>query len=685
MDKRYSKTLLLVLLISTVFPFSLKAKDEVAFFTANDFFDYETVSDPQISPGGKKVVYVRNFADVITDRRYSNLWIVGFDGTGQRPLTSGHYNDQSPRWSPDGKMIAFISNRDGKPQIYKLWVESGQIALITNLQNPPSNLSWAPDGKYIAFCSLVPSKPRAIATLPTPPPSAKWAKPAKVIDRLVYRFDGVGYSVGEGYFHIFIVPSEGGTPRQISSGDFNHLGDLDWTPEGQFILISANLKEDADYEPYDTEVYEFSVSDGKVRTLTQRKGPDNSPIISQDGKRIAYIGYDERYQGFQVQKLYLMDRNGKNVRVLTETLDRSVSNISWGGRSDRVYFLYSNKGNTKLDFVTLNGEIKVLSGDVGSGLSAYGVGKFSVAPNGNFVFTYSRPDHPIDLAAGTVSKPKLRIITSVNEDILSHKKLGEVEELWYESSLDGRKIQGWIIKPPDFDPSKKYPLILEIHGGPFTNYGDRFDDEKQCMASAGYVVLYTNPRGSTSYGEEFGNLIHHAFPGDDFYDLDSGVDAVIKKGYIDEERLYVTGGSAGGALTCWMIGRTNRFRAAVTVYPVINWYSWVLTTDISIVGVKYWFPGMPWDNADQYERRSLLSVVKNVTTPTMVLCGEEDWRCPISESEQYYKALKLRKVETVLIRVPGEPHGIIRVRPSHHISKIQYILGWLEQHKGSIS
>jgi acylaminoacyl-peptidase len=236
------------------------------------------------------------------------------------------------------------------------------------------------------------------------------------------------------------------------------------------------------------------------------------------------------------------------------------------------------------------------------------------------------------------------------------------------------------MKPPDFDPSRKYPLILEIHGGPFANYGDRFDTEKQVMAARGYVVLYTNPRGSTSYGEEFGNLIHHKYPGDDFFDLNSGVDAVVAKGYIDTDNLFVTGGSGGGVLTCWMIGRTPRFRAAAPIYPVINWYSFNLTADISAFVTKYWFPGPPWDNVEHYEKRSLLSVVKNVKTPTLVMTGEEDYRTPMSESEQYYTALKLLKVETVLVRVPGEPHGITR-RPSHHAAKISYIINWFDQHR----
>jgi dipeptidyl aminopeptidase/acylaminoacyl peptidase len=268
----------------------------------------------------------------------------------------------------------------------------------------------------------------------------------------------------------------------------------------------------------------------------------------------------------------------------------------------------------------------------------------------------------------------------VNQGLLSGRQLGKVEEIWYESSKDRRKIQGWIIKPPAFDASRKYPLILEIHGGPFANYGDRFDLEKQLMASRDYVVLYTNPRGSTSYGGEFGNLIHHSYPGDDYFDLMSGVDAVIATGYVDPQRLYVTGGSGGGVLTCWVIGHTTRFRAAVPNYPVINWYSFVLTSDIGNWTSNVWFPGLPWENVEHYEKRSLLSVVKNVKTPTLIMTGESDYRTPISDSEQYYQALKLLGVESELARFPEEPHGL-RQRPSHEMTKVAYILGWFDKHQ----
>ncbi|MEW6209406.1 MAG: S9 family peptidase [Acidobacteriota bacterium] len=652
---------------------------------AADVFNLEFVSDPQISPDGRKLIYVRQFSDIMSDRNYSNLWIVNLDGSDNRPLTTGLRSDASPRWSPDGTRIIYISDQDGMAQIYQRWMDTGQTARLTNLQFPPAGISYSPDGRHIAFTSFVPDRPPQVANIPSPPPGAKWADPAMIIDRLVYRFNGPGY-LKPGYTHLFVLPSEGGTPRQISSGNFQHGGaafrasEAVWTPDGKYLLMSVNRRADYDLEPFDSEVYEFSVADGAVRALTNRRGPDSSPALSPDGKLIAYTGFDDRYQGYQVTRLYVMNRDGSGSRLLSNDFDRDVGALRWAADGSGVFFLYDDQGNTKIGFYSLDGKMKQLVANVGGTGSAYSGGSFSVSRTGAFAFTYSRPNVPADIAVATTANPSAKVITSVNDDLLAARKLGEVEEIWYESSFDKRKIHGWIIKPPDFDPAKKYPLILEIHGGPFANYGDRFDFEKQVWAARGYVVLYTNPRGSTSYGGEFGNLIHHAYPGNDFYDLNSGVDAMIAKGYIDTDNLMVTGGSGGGVLTCWMIGRTPRFRAAVTVYPVINWYSFVLTADISAFVSKYWFPGLPWDNVEHYEKRSLLSVVKNVKTPTMVLTGEEDYRTPMSESEQYFQALKLLGVKSVLVRVPGEPHGIRR-RPSHWMAKIEYIGGWLDKHK----
>jgi acylaminoacyl-peptidase len=663
-----------------------RADSKAKPLTVQDVFNIQLATDPQISPDGKRIVYVRGFADIMTDRRHSNLWIVSADGSEHRPLTTGNHNDAAPRWSHDGSQILYISDRDGGPQIYRRWMDSGQTAKITNVTSAPSGAAWSPDDKWISFTMFVPEKPESLIQMPAAPEGAKWADPAKVIDRLIYRFNGAGY-LKSGYTHLFVVPADGGTPRQISEGHFHHGGlafqssEAVWTPDGKYLLMSANRHADFENDPLNTEVYEFAAAGGAVKALTSRKGPDTSPELSPDGKKIAYVGFDDRYQGYQLRQLYVMNRDGSDPKLLSGGFESDVSSPRWAPDGSGIYFTAAVHGNTGLYFIDLAGAVQKIAGDIGSTTSAYGgLATFTVASNGNFATTRTRPDLPGDIAVGSKASGELRTLTQVNEGLLSARTLGQVEEIWYESSKDQRKIQGWILKPPGFDASKKYPLILEIHGGPFANYGDRFDLEKQLMAARGYVVIYTNPRGSTSYGAEFGNLIHHAYPGDDFADLNSGVDAVLAKGYIDPDQLYVTGGSGGGVLTCWVIGHTTRFRAAVTVYPVINWYSFVLTSDIGGWIYKYWFPGLPWDNVEHYEKRSLLSVVKNVKTPTMVLTGEADYRTPMSDSEQYYQALKLLGVETVLVRVPDEPHGI-QARPSHHMAKILYIITWFDKHR----
>ncbi|MEO8448690.1 MAG: S9 family peptidase [Gemmatimonadota bacterium] len=664
---------------------AVPASAQVVRLEPADEFNLEFVADPQISPDGQWIVYVRQFSDVMSDRRYSNLWIVRTDGTDHRPLTTGKSTETQPRWSPDGKRLAYISDRDGGSQLYVRWIDGGQVQTLTNLTEPPMGYAWSPDGSTIAFVKLAPQPPLVIGTPATPPPGAKWAPVPKYTDKLVFRFDGTG-EVPRGYMHIFVIPSEGGTARQITSGDFNHGtggfggADLAWSTDGQAVIFPARRRPDAELRMLESDLYEVSLKDGAMKQLTDREGPDGSPAVSPDGKLIAYTGFDDRKQGYQNTLLYVMNRDGSNKRAVSSKLDQSVSDPLWAADGRGIYVQYADQGNTKIALMNLDGTSKVLAKDMGAGGSAYGGGTFSVSKDGTIAYPLSRPMIPGDVAVVRPNAP-VKLLTSVNDDVLGSKTLGQVEELWWPSSKDGRKIEGWIIKPPGFDPSRKYPLILEIHGGPFADYGDRFDIEKQLMASAGFVVLYTNPRGSTSYGEEFGNLIHHAYPGDDFFDLNSGVDAVIAKGYVDDKNLFVTGGSGGGVLTAWMIGHTDRFKAALAFYPVINWESFALTADMAPLAVANWFPGFPWEDRANYDKRSLLSVVKNVKTPTLIMTGEEDYRTPMSESEQYYKALKMRGVETVLVRVPGEPHGI-RVRPSHAISKLTTLEGWFAQHRG---
>jgi dipeptidyl aminopeptidase/acylaminoacyl peptidase len=651
-----------------------------------DMFNVQWDLNPQISPDGSQIVYERHFADVIGDEWHSNLWIVNFDGGNNRPLTTGNYNDSDPRWSPDGKRLAYVSDRDGKPQIYVRWMDTGQTTRLTNLAHPPAGISWSPDGKEIAFTNFVPGPPTTLAHIPHPPAGAKWAEQPILADKLIWRFNGMGL-IPNGYTQIFVIGSEGGAPHQVSHGNYNFGsrfggGNLNWTRDGQYLIFSADLIPDAEYEQERTEVYQLSLADGAWKALTDRNGPDNAPALSPDGSKIAYTGFDDRYLGHQTTHLYLMNRDGSSPRVVMADFDRDVEQPHWAADGSGVYFIYDDRGDTKFAFATTAGERRVLAQHLGSGESSYSGGtSFTIAANGNFAVARTLPDLPGSIAVGNASQPaSVKVIANPNEDFLAHKKLGQTEEFTYDSSYDQKPMQGWVIKPPDFQPGRKYPLILEIHGGPFANYGDRFDIEKQLYAAQGYVVVYVNPRGSTSYGEDFANLIHHNYPSHDFEDLDSGVDAVIKMGFVDSNHLYVTGGSGGGVLTCWVVDHTARYRAAMSMYPVINWYSWALDADLPVLATKYWFPGPPWEYWQQYMQRSVINMVGNVKTPTALMVGLDDYRCPISEAEQYYEALKLRKIDTMLISVPGEPHGLSRL-PSHKMTKVLETLAWFHRHE----
>jgi dipeptidyl aminopeptidase/acylaminoacyl peptidase len=649
-------------------------------FQSIDVFQLEYAEDVQISPDGSRIVYVRVSHDIMTDRARRNLWIIDSDGGNHRPLRSESKNFQSPRWSPDGTRIAYVSAVEGSPQLYVRWLDSGQTALLTNLVQPPGAIAWSPDGRSIAFTQFVPSSKPPLAAPPPKPEGATWAPPVKVVDTMVYRADGQGF-LNTGYNHVFIVSAEGGTARQLTHGDFNHGGPLSFTPDSRRIVFAANRAADWEHDPQESEVFALDIADGKLTQLTQRDGPDESPVVSPDGRRIAYLGFDDRLQGYQITQLHVMDADGRNSRVIAGNFDRSIEDPRWSADSRGLYFSFDDRGVKKLGTVTLDGRVRTLAEGVGGTDIGrpYTSGMYSVARDGRVAFTRTTPARPADVATAP-ARGGTRVLTALNDDLFGHRTLGEVRELTWKSSHDQRQIQGWVITPPDFDPAKKYPMILEIHGGPFTAYGPNFTSELQLMASAGYIVLYTNPRGSTSYGEEFGNLIHHAYPGNDYDDLMSGVDALIQQGNVDSDNLFVTGGSGGGVLTAWIVGKTNRFRAAVVAKPVINWASFALTSDATNFFHKYWFGVFPWEEPERYWRRSPLSLVGNVKTPTMLLTGEADYRTPIGESEQFYQALKLRRVDTVMVRIPEASHGMV-ARPSNLIAKVDNIIAWFEKYR----
>jgi acylaminoacyl-peptidase len=647
-----------------------------------DVFELEYASDPRISPNGSKIVYVRTSMDVMEDRRAHRLWMVNADGSDHRPLGNSEADMSSPRWSRDGTRLAFLSDADGSSQIYVRWMDTGETARLARLPESASGLSWSPDGRWLAFSMVVEKETDPLLEMPEPPEGAQWADPPLIIRSLQYRSDGDGY-LPAGHEQVFVLPAEGGTPRQLTSGAFHHGGTLSWMPDSSALFFSANRSPRAEYKPLASDIWRIDLAGKTLNRLTDRDGPDFNPVVSPDGRSIAYLGHDDKLMSYQAQKLHVMDIDGSDPHVLSYQLDREVSNPLWAEDGRGIFVQYDDQGDTKIARISFDGDVEVLAQRVG-GTSIgrpYDGGSFSVSENGDIAFTLTDTDHPADVAVSRMRYPKPRRLTHLNDDLLGHKTLGAVEEFWVDSSFDGRPIHGWIVTPPGFDPEQRYPMLLEIHGGPHANYGPRFSSELQLYAAAGFVVVYTNPRGSTSYGEEFAQLIHHAYPGNDYDDLMSAVDAVIARGFIDEDQLYVTGGSGGGVLTSWIVGKTDRFRAAVVAKPVINWASFVLTADAAPYFWRYWFPGYPWEYPEHYWARSPLSLVGNVTTPTMLLTGEEDHRTPMSESEQYYQALKLQEVPAALVRLPGASHGIAH-RPSQLLAKIATILAWFDEHDG---
>ena len=651
-------------------------------FTGMDVFELEWVQDPQISPDGEHIVYARGSMDKMKDRRISRLWIMDADGSDHHKLTSRDVNESNPRWSPDGNRIVFTSSKeDDGSEIYIYWMESGSLSRITQLEESPSGITWSPDGKHLAFNMKVNESNPKLADSKQPPEGADWADNPRVTTRLNYESDGSGY-IEPGFTHIFTVPAEGGAPRQITSGDYHHSGDPVWSADGEELIFSANRNEDWEYNFRESELYAVDVESRDIERLTERDGPDYNAAVSPDGETIAYLGYDDKVQTYQINELYTMSADGSNKREIEFNLDRDISDIQWDEDGQGLYYMYDDKGNTKIGHITLEGQNSVIAHDVGGTTVArpYGGGSYSVSGEGVIAYNETTPYYPAELAVTSRDESNHTKLTGLNDALLDYRTLGMVEEIWYTASVDGRKIQGWIVKPPNFDPDKEYPLLVENHGGPISNYGDRFSPEIQLYASAGYVVFYPNPRGSTGYGEEFGNLLYHNYPGNDYHDVMDGVDAVIDKGYIDEDNLFVTGGSAGGTMTAWMVGKNDRFTASAVIKPVMNWISKTLTADNYYGYAYYRYPGQPWENFEEYWENSPVSLVGNIETPTLVMVGTDDLRTPPSEAKQLYSALQLRKIETAYVEIPGASH-FISSRPSQLMDKVNNIIAWFERYR----
>jgi len=645
--------------------------------TPETIFDWRNPSAPEISPDGKWVVYTVETADKMNDTFHRNLWVVGADGKGTRPVSSGAHRDGDAQWSPDGARLAYVSTKSGKPQIYVRWMDTGIEAKITDLETAPSSLAWSPDGQSIAFQCRIAAKAAWSVKLPSPPAGAKWAEPASVITKLQWRRDGIGGAgqVPNGHTHVFVVPATGGAPRQITSGDYSHAGTIGWSKDGSRIVVSGARTDDADLRLYAGDLWSFDVKTGAAKRLTDAVGPESLAGVSPDGRRIAFTGFEDKGRASHTTHLYVMNLDGTGRRQI-DKLDRNVIAPVWKPDSSGLIAYVEDRGQAQVYEFPLDAPAKALTTGYARFGTAYASGgALSVANNGTIAVTRSSPAEPNEIYA--LAAGKLTRLTHTNDSLLADRDIGAVEEINVQS-FDGKGVQGWVIKPPDFDPKKKYPLLLDIHGGPHAMYGVEFNHQMQIFAGRGFVVLYTNPRGSTGYGEEFGDIIHAKYPGDDYKDLMAAVDFVVAKGYIDDKKLCVTGGSGGGILTAWIVTQTTRFAAAVSQYPVTNWITQYGSSDIPLV-TQRWMKGNPWDNLKQFVDRSPVFFADRVKTPTMLITGEEDWRTPIVESEEFYTALKINKVETALVRVPKEPHGVRGAYPSHRIAKQEYILGWLER------
>ena len=643
--------------------------------TLDLYLEYETVSDPQLSPDGSQIIYTRGWIDKQNDRRESSLWVMNQDGTKNRFLVRG----SNARWSPSGDRIVYTAQ--GEPRGIQIFVRymdaEGAVSQITRVEKSPSNIAWSPDGTKIAFQMNVDAKNNWAIKMPRAPEGAKWVETPRIVERLDYRSDGTGFD-DDAYRHLFVVPATGGTPRQLTDGNWNHNG-VEWTPDGKQILFTSNRVADAEYQWRESDIYSVNLDTGAIKQLTTRKGPDGSPQVSPDGKRVAYTGNDWSKDSWQDSKLYVMNIDGTGQRLVSGDWDRSPQSVTWKEDGNGLYFTAQDQGSQNLYLIPIAGARADAVQTVTKGVHMLTTSSIA---KGKAVAVLTTPKMSPDVVVYDLANPtQMKQLTNVNEDILAGKKLGEVTEMWY-SSPDGLKVQGWYITPPDFDPTKKYPMQLHIHGGPHSMYGVGFNYGWQEHAANGYVILYTNPRGSTGYGSSFGNQIMRAYPSKDFDDLMAGVDELVKKGFVDTRNMFVTGCSGGGVLTAWTVGHTDRFAAASANCPVIDWLSFVGTTD----GASWYynFEKLPWEDPSEHLRRSPLTYVGNVKTPTMLMTGVNDLRTPMPQTEQFYSALKLLKVPTAMVRFNDEWHGTTS-RPSNFMRTQLYTRYWFDQHKRPLS
>ena len=675
--------------------------------TETDLFRFVWVADPQMSPDGTQVAFVRVSADQKADHYETSIWLAKADGSEPPRRLTGTIRDHSPRWSPDGSRLAFVraAEKEGRvqpPQIYVMAMAGGEGRAVTDLARGAANPAWSPDGTSLAFTS------QTFPEEADPKPPAKDDKKEKprqsdvrVISRAVYRANGVpgfGYVDPDRPSHIWVGAADGTSkPKRVTSGEFSS-GNHKWSRDGKQIFFTADRRREPYYLPNDSDLYAVDRDGGEPTRVASIDGNIGAYAQSPDGKRIAFVGtlHGTPERSYNQSDLWTVDVPGGTPRNLTEKFDFDIDGgIGGDQRAPRGSHpsgpIWSQDGRVLTVKVGHHGNAYLKAFDARTGDAAYEgdtppanaeVMSYTAASNApKLAMVISTPTAVGDLyVADAATGAKPRKLTSFNDELFGQLRMNEPEEIWYPS-FDGRKIQGWILKPPGFDASKKYPLILQIHGGPHAAYGNTFTHEFQWMAAKGYVVLYTNPRGSSNYGQEFGNIIQFAYPGDDYKDLMAGVDAVLEKGYIDEGRMGVTGGSGGGLLTNWTVTQTNRFKAAVSQRDISDWTNFWYTADFTLFR-QTWFRKPPFQDPQDFARRSPITYVEKIQTPLLFILGDEDWRTPPSAGgEDLFRALKYLKRDTEMVRFPNENHDLSRSgKPWHRVERLQHIMRWFDKY-----
>jgi len=639
--------------------------------TTDHYFDLERITDAQISPDGTRVVYTRSQVNRLEDKWEPSIWIVNADGSQNRFLTKGG----GARWSPDSKRLLYTADS----QIFVRWIDvDGPSTQVTHATDKVADARWSPDGKSIAFSMFVADKPKWTISMPGEPKGAKWTAPPRIVESLHYRQDQVGF-VDEGQIHLFVVNADGGALRQLTSGKWSiGAGELrgavpfDWTPDGKAIVVQAarDFNNDTTYQR--SQLLVVDVATAQARELVGKSGEWGRPTVSPDGKTVAFTGYPTSGKTNSVADLYVVPLAGGEMRKISGDFDRDPANLRWAPDGSGVYFDADDQGAHNVNFASLQGGVRTLTTGRHM-LTMDSLSKGLVA-----VGTLTDAEHPAEVVRYDLKKGGEPVrLTNVNAALMAGKQLGKTTELSWTSS-GGVKVSGWYITPPDFDPSKKYPLILEIHGGPYGAYNTGFNYMWQNFAANGFVVLYLNPRGSTGYGHAFSDGIDHNYPGPDYDDLMSGVDTVLAKGFVDTGHMYVSGCSGGGVLSSWVIGHTNRFAAAAVRCPVIDWLSMTGHTDVPLFTYSF-FKKPFWEDPTEWLAHSSLMHVGKVTTPTLLMTGVLDRRTPMPQTEEYFSALKERGVPTTLLQFEGEFHGT-GTRPSNWVRTQLYMMSWFKRY-----